>query len=117
MALAILLKPVFPVVEYVMNYSYISKVLCVNRDRPMLHCNGKCHLMKELAKAAENEKPSATDKKGSVKHETELLYWVGCTDFIMQPMAVSRSHKIADCYRNLYQRLLGAAVDHPPTVS
>lgn len=30
-----------------------------------MQCNGKCHLMKELAKASETEKPaSQNDKKG-----------------------------------------------------
>ena len=53
--IAIFLKPIFPVIEYVVNYEYISKVLCENKAKPMMHCNGKCHLMKELAKAAENE--------------------------------------------------------------
>ncbi len=48
-----LVKPVLPVVEYMVNYDYISKVLCENKAKPKLKCNGKCHLMKELAKASE----------------------------------------------------------------
>ncbi|MBP4140542.1 hypothetical protein J3S90_01855 [Flavobacterium sp. P4023] len=54
--LILLIKPILPVLEYVVNYDYISKVLCINKDKPMMHCNGKCHLMKELAKASESEK-------------------------------------------------------------
>ncbi|MBX9808301.1 MAG: hypothetical protein K2X95_10950, partial [Flavobacteriaceae bacterium] len=63
LAMFMLLKPVFPVIDYIVNYEYISKVLCVNKDKPKMHCNGKCHLMKELAKAAENEKPISPNKK------------------------------------------------------
>jgi hypothetical protein len=59
----ILFRPIFPVVDYVVNYEYISKVLCENKDKPKLKCNGKCHLMKELAKQAESEKPIQNDKK------------------------------------------------------
>ena len=62
--IAIFLKPIFPVIEYIVNYEYISKVLCENKTKPMMHCNGKCHLMKELAKAADTEKPASSDKKG-----------------------------------------------------
>jgi hypothetical protein len=116
-ALAVLLKPVFPVVEYALHYDYISEVLCVNKDKPMLHCNGKCHLMKELAKAAESEKPISSDKKGSVKQETETLYCVGLSDFVMQPLFAGTSTKVPDSYINLYQRLVGAVVYHPPTFS
>jgi iron complex outermembrane receptor protein len=36
----------------------------------MMHCNGKCHLMKELAKTTKNGKPISSDKKGySPVHE------------------------------------------------
>lgn len=63
-AFLLLFKPVFPVFEYVMNYDYVVNVLCENKAKPEMHCNGKCHLMKELAKASETEKPaSQNDKK------------------------------------------------------
>ena len=47
-----LTKPMWPVVDYVVNYEYIVNVLCENKDRPEMECNGKCHLGKELAKEA-----------------------------------------------------------------
>lgn len=33
-----------------LNRSYIAQHLCVNRDKPSMHCNGKCFLEKELHK-------------------------------------------------------------------
>src|SRR5690606_18525904 len=33
-----------------LNRSYIAQNLCVNRDKPSMHCNGKCFLEKELHK-------------------------------------------------------------------
>mgnify|MGYP001372255949 CR=1 FL=1 len=59
--LAIVLRPAFPVVDYIINYDYISKVLCVNKDRPELACNGKCYLMQSLAKAAAEENNQKKD--------------------------------------------------------
>jgi len=38
-----------------MNKSYIATVLCVNKDKPQLHCNGQCYLMKKLKQAQEKE--------------------------------------------------------------
>lgn len=38
-----------------MNQGYIAKELCVNRDKPQLHCNGQCYLMKKLKQAQEKE--------------------------------------------------------------
>jgi len=71
----LLAKPAFPVIEYVVQYEYISKVLCENKARPELHCNGKCHLMKELAKASEAEK-NDTNKPGEKKGSTFEPDWV-----------------------------------------
>lgn len=48
-AFVICLKPAFPLLEYAVDYDYISKVLCINKEKPELQCNGKCHLMTQLA--------------------------------------------------------------------
>ena len=45
-------KPVFPLASYIVQYDYIVNELCVNRDKPDLKCNGKCHLKDQLAKAS-----------------------------------------------------------------
>lgn len=49
------LRPLVPLVEYAVNYDYIVKVLCINKSRPEIHCNGKCYLSKELAKTNDLE--------------------------------------------------------------
>ncbi|MBS1616498.1 MAG: hypothetical protein JST06_10325 [Bacteroidetes bacterium] len=36
---------------YEANISYVASTLCENRNRPERHCNGKCYLYKQLAKA------------------------------------------------------------------
>src|ERR1700752_4208093 len=40
--------------SFELNRDYISKNLCENRNMPQLHCNGKCHIAKEMSK--ENNK-------------------------------------------------------------
>ena len=72
-AFLIVIRPAFPVVEYVLNYDYISKELCENKDRPELACNGKCYLMQALAEASEKE--SQQKKETSAKKiEIPLFY-------------------------------------------
>lgn len=61
--IAIIIKPVFPLLDYAVNYDYIATELCENKSQPQLECNGKCHLKKELGKASENDSSSSTDKK------------------------------------------------------
>lgn len=50
-----MLRPITPFVEYAINYDYIAKVLCINKDKAEMHCNGKCYVMKQLKKQQEND--------------------------------------------------------------
>ncbi|ATN07610.1 hypothetical protein H3Z85_09440 [Chryseobacterium indologenes] len=43
-------RPVLPLVNYAVNYDYIVKNLCENRNIPQSTCKGKCYVEKELAK-------------------------------------------------------------------
>jgi hypothetical protein len=44
------LKPYFPYLNYALNKDYISQFLCINKDKPDLECNGKCHLKSQIKK-------------------------------------------------------------------
>jgi len=39
-----------PLINYAVNYDYIVKNLCENRNIPQSTCKGKCYVEKELAK-------------------------------------------------------------------
>lgn len=108
-----LLKPVLPVLEYVVNYEYISKVLCVNKDKPKMKCNGKCHLMQELAKSSESEKP-ISDKKITIQ-EFEILFFQEINSFKTQYVFYQDSKQTNYKYSNLYSYLNSSSAFHPPT--
>ena len=48
-----------------LNRNYIAARLCENRDKPWLHCNGKCYFMKKIKQAEEKEK---NDERSSQKN-------------------------------------------------
>ncbi len=50
-----MLRPIQPYVEYILNQDYIAEFLCINKDKPKLQCQGKCHLAKQLEKQKEND--------------------------------------------------------------
>jgi hypothetical protein len=114
--LALFLKPILPVVDYVVNYDYISKVLCENKAKPELKCNGKCHLMKELAKASEDEKPINSDKKDNSKHEIELLFCNEVNEISFRQIYFHNKTSVGDNYANLYFHTVSCSVFHPPTI-
>jgi len=109
-----LLKPALPVIDYVVNYEYISKVLCVNKAKPKLQCNGKCHLMKELAKSSESEAPISSDKK-IASQQFEVLFLEEIKSFKIAPIYFFEKERTNTDYSNLYFRLNSASVFHPPT--
>lgn len=111
----ILIKPVVPLVDYIINYEYISTKLCENRAKPEMHCDGKCHLKKELAKAASDEKPISNKKSSVFKQEMENLFFKVAHPFCFQNIEAVLSNKIIDRYQNLYFYKSINAFFHPPT--
>ena len=63
MTLSMLLRPLWPVVEYVMHYDYIVNVLCENRNKPQLNCDGKCYLSKQLSKETKQNQKNPFGEK------------------------------------------------------
>ena len=47
-----------PVIHYVLHKKYYAEVLCQNKDKPMMHCNGKCHLKKEIKAQNNDQNPN-----------------------------------------------------------
>ena len=46
---------------YQVNKEYITRVLCENRDKPQLNCNGKCYLAKKLKSQKEIQDQTTSD--------------------------------------------------------
>lgn len=113
LALFILLKPVFPVLEYVVNYDYISKVLCINKEKPKLECNGKCHLMKELAKASDTSDSLPSNKK-TVSPMQEVLFFHEINSLSFLSLRFIEKNQLNIDYSNLYSYLNGNAIFRPP---
>lgn len=65
-----LVKPFWPVAEYIVNYDYIKNVLCENLDKPMMNCDGKCYLAKQLAKESQQDQENPFGEK---KTKTETI--------------------------------------------
>ena len=113
LALFMLLKPVLPVVDYVVNYEYITKVLCVNKAKPKLQCNGKCHLMKELAKTSESQTPISSNKKIATQ-ELEVLFFEEIKSFKITSLYFEEKQKTISIYSNSYFYLNSVSVFRPP---
>lgn len=113
-ALIVLAKPVWPVVDYVVNFDYIVNVLCENKDKPEMNCNGKCHLSKELAKEAGNDNKNPFRNQISNSEIPQVLIVENISEFCFQnEIDLSFPGEIG--YRsNFHPLLFTSKILHPP---
>lgn len=78
------LSTLFVYAGFEMNQRYIAAELCVNKDKPQLHCNGKCYLMKKLKQAEEKEQKQ---ERQFQKLQLQEALWVRPFVFKNYPVA------------------------------
>ncbi len=95
--------------DYQINKEYISKNLCENKAKPMLHCNGKCHLKKELAK---QDKKENTPPYQNLKDKFEIQYFSKAVLFKFNEAAlIEKSNFI---YSFFIPQTSSVSIFHPP---
>ena len=105
-----MLRPIAPMVEYVINYDYISKVLCINKDKPSFNCNGKCQLMKKI-----QEQEDEDFNLLQVNMKEYPVGFVTILNFTHKKAIFKERKKIFSTEKN-YIYLHYSEVFHPPTV-
>ncbi len=59
---------VFIWLNYELNKKEITEKYCVNKDKPCMHCCGKCHMQKKMAEDDEKQKsPAMPDIKNDIQ--------------------------------------------------
>ncbi len=99
--------------DYQINKDYIAKVLCVNKNKPKMHCNGKCHLKNELNKAEKKEKSPANPL--NEKNEIQLFSQSGSTMNLFNSVILTSNKLISDDSFHLSDKHLDS-IFHPPQV-
>lgn len=97
------------VVKYALNKKYISTVLCENKTKPSLKCNGKCHLKKELQK--EEKKENSPTNNSKEKFEIQFFCSIEKRNQPIQTLTdqnVNFNYLFSNSSKNL------AAIFHPP---
>jgi hypothetical protein len=67
------------IVHYELNIQNITKTFCVNKDKPKMHCNGKCHLAKKLKEINQDDTQKNTNQPANthqLRHlELQFCQW------------------------------------------
>lgn len=58
-------------VDFKVNQDFIARVLCINKEKPITMCNGKCYLTTQLKKQDEQEKHQVPQ---DINEKIEILF-------------------------------------------
>ena len=95
-------------VNYELNKAQITKDYCVNKDKPMMHCCGKCRLKMQLALDEEKQKSPAMP---DIKNDIQLF---GSPVYLTLYNIQNSFSVINSPYGSVYQMGTHTSIFHPP---
>lgn len=99
----------FVYASFEVNQKYIASTLCENRDKPQLHCNGKCYLAKKLKQAEEKERKQ---EENAQKKGFQDNFLVKAIVQLRTPVYVLKKNTAREGHFDLPQRSFD--ILHPP---
>jgi len=105
------LKQYYPYLDYYINKKYIVENFCVNKDKPEMGCEGKCHLKKQLEKT-NPENNSDLPVPPSNNEETLVLFFEPIKPCYFIPL--NKDKKIKSIFISNIVRVLYQDVPKPP---
>lgn len=99
-----LIKPLWPIAEYAVNYDYIVENLCENKDTPSMQCDGKCYLAKQLAKESEGSEKNPFEGK---RFNLEIQYISSFESLLVLGSAINCDSAVKNNYKGIQTLIPG----------
>ncbi len=99
--------------DFIINNEYIATVLCINKEKPEIHCNGKCYLKMQLGK--EEKKKQSQEKTLKDNSNVQFISEPFSTGLHLE-VALAIEKEASDYYRQISSQELAFAIFHPPQV-
>jgi hypothetical protein len=96
--------------DYALNKEFIARTLCINKAKPALHCNGKCHLRKQL----EKEETGGAQEQNK-NYSFQEVFCDNETSYRIQPIT-PLAVTVPVTNTVLYTSSYAVSVFHPPSV-
>jgi len=95
---------------FLLNRGYIAKVLCINKEKPKLHCNGHCYLAKQLKEqdASDRQAPAEKKEKPDLQPFCVPMPFTFCSLLISAKEPYQHSN-------HLERETFARSIFHPPT--
>ena len=99
-------------IDFKINQDFIAEVLCINREKPISTCNGKCYLSEQLKKAEEQEEKKAPT---SNKERLKVIFYntKSSFDFLLNTDCLISKVNPA-CVDEFYTSSYNADIFRPP---
>lgn len=98
-------------VYYELNIDYIIETYCINKEKPELQCNGKCHLAKQL----QLTKSSDNNKSVNILIEAFFPVYLHSFEFVDISITINYLEKESNSiYQNNYTHLIIPTIYKPP---
>ncbi len=94
--------------DYLVNKDFVASVLCVNKDVPENHCEGKCHLKKQLDQDTQQQEGS----KQKSKSGSEVVFLAAQSVVLTALTPIATPHYFN--HRVISSNVILDAVFHPP---
>lgn len=101
-------------VHYWINLNYYTEVLCENKDKPMMHCNGKCALSKELRKAEEGK--AQTERNIPQLDKIKISHFIPSETPGYLCFSAEKGEKAGIAYTAPQSEFFRIPIDHPPAI-
>ncbi len=98
----------FTYVYYYLDPEGFTEMLCENKDKPELECNGKCYLKKIVNKEQQENKAPLSE----IEYKDLLLIVQDRKEIIFNAVTMVKNY--FDTYANSYKYLLVSKLFHPP---
>ena len=96
------------IASFEINQNYIKTTLCENKNKPEMHCNGKCFLAKQLH---DDEQPSKQDNASKERFEIQLFFVEAPNNF---SFATNQECRQTPAYQHLHNYSFHAELLEPP---
>lgn len=97
---------------YRVQRDYVAKVLCENRTKPSMHCNGKCYLAKQIKKVT-NGSSTGSETNNTVEKEN-IVYLLPTPIVATCLSAYYYTTQHVSRYCAISPQLPGSSVFRPP---
>src|SRR5690554_5299900 len=98
-------------IDFKLNQDYISKVLCINRDRPQLACDGQCILMQKMKSTQDGDHPEQSQSP-----KTQLLEIFSELKTVFQPLLLPSMQQDFFTHDEEVSLEAFSEIFHPPKV-